>query len=289
MTYVFIVTTGTKAFYYSYTVGNNFSPSFTESNVLIGLTEPIPQMQTDFVKDGKYGLKILPNNDPNGGTRLQYFKALNSKLDIYANGRTFVLGSYTGASVSTGTNKPYEGSPTCLYTTTDGIDFTVAYMFGFSGARYRMAGGDIKPYARFKFGEDVDTTDLGAYSGGLSMKVRLNVVPSSSDINPDTKFEYLQEVSVTAATNASKGVFTVSDTSDIEVGDCVCITGSATGWEGLVNSTASTTSGGNGVFFMVTSKNGNNVTLATCVGNPHNPLFCTHCHAVNSAWNGVIL
>lgn len=294
MTYVFvIVTDNSKIYHYVYDVRTAFNPVFTESSVWIGIPGAMPQMQTDEVNpQGYHGLKILPNNDPDGGARLQYFKFLNTNVDLYNKSgyRELQMGGYTGVSISTGTNKPYEAAPTCLYSTTDGIDFYVTYMFGFSGSRYRMAGGSINQYPRYRFGEDLDTTLFGAYGGGLKMKVRLNVVPSSADINPATSFEFLQEVDITDATNAAKGVFTLSDASDVQLGDCVCITGAAAGgWGDLINGTASTTSGGNGVFFMVTSKSGNTVTLATCVGNPHNPLFCTHCHAVSPAWNGVIL
>lgn len=293
MVYVFvIVTDNSKIYSYTYDSRLAFSPTFTESSVWIGVSGDMPQMRTDAIKGGKYGLKILPNNDPESGARLQYFKFLNTNVDLYSRSgeRVFQLGGYTGVSIDSGVNKPYESAPTCLYTTTDGIDFYVTYMFGFSGSRYRMAGGSIVPYSRYRFGEDLDTSLFSSYAGGLKMKVRLNVVPSSDEINPEASFEYLEEVNIVAASNAAKGVFSLSDASGVQVGDCVCITGSAANeWGGLINSAASATSGGNGIFFMITSKDGNDVTLATCVGNPHNPLFCTHCHAVSPAWNGVIL
>lgn len=263
---------------------NNFV--FTKSKIWNAATGPMPQMVTSEQKDGNYALKILPG-------RITYFNFLNSPV-VYHGGsddNKLEFGSYTGSSITGNVNDPWKCAPSCLYSTYNGVDFYIKYMFGFSGARYKMSGSEtISSYPRYKFGEVINTSQFGAYNGGLKLKVRLNVVPSSYDINPDHSFDYRDELNITAATNAEQGVFTLSDASDIIVGDCVCITGTASGeWGSLANTSYPANDGGNGIFFMVTEKDGNNIKLATCIGNPHNPLFCTHIHATNEAWNGVVL
>lgn len=259
---------------------------FTKAKIWNALSDPMPQMVTNEQSAGKYALKILPN-------RIHYFNFLNSPVVYHglSGDNELVFGSYTGSAIEGGVNNPRHCAPTCMFTTADGENFYVKYMFGFSGARYKRAGSEtIYNYPRYKFGEDVNTSQFGVYGGGLKLKVRLNVVPSSANINPDHCFDYLDEIDITAATNAEQGVFTLSDASNVVVGDCVCITGTSTGeWSNLANTSYPINDGGNGIFFMVTEKEGNTIKLATCLGNPHNPLFCTHIHATNKAWNGVIL
>lgn len=289
--FIFIVLTTNSKIYSTRYSSADKSAVFSLSKVW-NLPIDMPQMVSNETSGIYKELRILPNGEFN---RLNYFEFLNSNLDhhIYSGKRVFEFGSYTGAEVN-GTplaNVPYAGVPSCLYSTDDGVNFYVNYMFGFSGRRFKKAGeAGTTNYPRFKFGEDIDTTSYGMYGGGLKAKVRLNIVPSSKEINPTDSFEYLTEVDITGVSNASKGVFTLSAISDIAVGDILTITGTASGNYGLMsNNAANANSGGNGKFFIVTSVSGNNVTLATCVGNPHNPLFCTHIHAINKAWNGVII
>lgn len=184
-------------------------------------------------------------------------------------------------------------STSCVFHTEDGENIYIQYMFGIPCGFVKKAGtSDYILNTATGYGDDLDTSGISAdYSTGLTIKKRINIIPSLAESDPTNIFEILDPVNITAFTKAKPAVATVSSATDIVAGNVVFIDGDASDaeWNELRNTTASATSGGNGRFYTVKSVSGNNLTLAETIGNPNNNLTPRHIHSLNFFANGIAI
>lgn len=195
------------------------------------------------------------------------------------------------ANYHTGTNAT--AVPSCVFQTEDGENIYIQYMFGIPCGSVKKAGtSDYIGNSATGYGDDLDTSEFtNDYVSGLTIKKRINIIPSLAQSDPTDIFEILAPVNVTAFTKAKPSVATVSSAAGIVAGNVVLIDGDASDadWNALRNTTASATSGGNGRFYTVKSVAGNQLTLAETIGNPNNNLTPRHIHSLNFFANGIAI
>lgn len=228
----------------------------------------------------------------NIASRSSYFSWFNSKLLLKSeNPNSLPFESVIFANYHVGSNDT--AAPSCVFHTSDGENIYIQYMFGIPCGSVKKAGtSDYIANAASGYGDDLDTTLItNAYVSGLTIKKRINIIPSLAESDPTDIFEILAPVDITAFTRAKPAVATVSSAAGIVAGNVVFIDGDASDaeWNELRNTTASATSGGNGRFYTVKSVAGNDLTLAETIGNPNNNLVPRHIHSLNFFANGIVI
>lgn len=183
--------------------------------------------------------------------------------------------------------------PSCMFSTENGKDIYVQYMFGANVKRAKIAGTtSYENGYLLGWGDTLDTSAFtNEYVSGLILKTRIPIIPSETEKEQTDLFEMGVDIAITAITKGLNPNVTVADASSIVAGDTIVITGDASDaeWNNLRNTTASAISGGNGRIYYVTSKSGNVLKLAESIGNPNNNLFCRHIHCVNPFGNGLMI
>ena len=219
--------------------------------------------------------------------RNRYFSWMGGNIWVRGLYGGFIFGNYPAPNtVSENT------APVASFFTIDGLNIYAMYMFGIEGRRVKKAGTTEYFTTPYAYGNPLNTSGFASdYQGGLTVKARTNIVPSSLELEPPAIFEFSMPVNVIGFTKGNPSVATVADSTNLIVGDVVCFDGDATDaeWNALRNQTATTTNGGNGKFYIITAKNGDAITLAEAIGNPNNNLTCTHIHSISEAANGFII
>lgn len=226
------------------------------------------------------------------GSRASQFVWFNSNVWLYHEWfEGFCFANYQNPSA------PNKAVSSCVFYTVDCENIYVKYMFGFNARRFKKAGtSDYITYSdvdggRIGYGDTLNTSAfVNAYSSGLTLRSRTQIVPSAAEPEPTDIFEYSSIRNVTGFSRTNPSIATVDDATDIEIGDVVLFGGDALDaeWNALRNTTASATYGGNGRYYMVTAKSGLNLTLAEAIGNPNNNLPAHHIHHINDTAGGII-
>jgi len=133
-----------------------------------------------------------------------------------------------------------------------------------------------------------------AGSGIYTIKQRTLVLPSINDKEPTNKFEYGSAVNVSSISGDSNGiVFTTASAHGLVEKDCIIVdfqsgvSPSNRTFDWMVNSSTSSTSGGNGVMFKVHVLSTTTFSVGMYIWNPDNNLPCRHIHALNRCKDGV--
>lgn len=135
----------------------------------------------------------------------------------------------------------------------------------------------------------------GSAGTGLYIaKRRTLVVPSATDKEPSTLFEYSNPLNVSSIVGTSSSIVVTTESAHgYNNGDCVLIglqdnvsiDGRTFDW--IVNSSADMTTGGNGVMFVAKNVTSTTFELTMYVGNPHANIPTRHIHALNRCKDGV--
>lgn len=181
----------------------------------------------------------------------------------------------------------------CVFGTQDGgRSWYTIYEFGGKdrlkvGSAYKNADGTI----------GIQLAQSGSVSSGVyEIKRRISIVPSSTDKEPSTLFEYDTAVNVSSISgNASSITVTTASAHGLVKGDAIVMgyqsgasaAGRAFDW--MVNDSADAVSGGNGILFKVDNVTANAFTLTLYIWNPDNNLPIRHIHALNKCKDGVSL
>lgn len=164
---------------------------------------------------------------------------------------------------------------------------------------YEFAGKD-----RLKVGQSYSAADgtiginlaqTGSVSDGVyKVKRRTIVVPTSSDKEPSTIFEYDNELNISSIVGTSSAItVTTASNHGMNNGDVVVIdyqdnvTANNRAFDWMVNSSADTTTGGNGIMFKVNNVSDTSFTLTMYIWNPNSGLPTRHIHAMNRCKDGV--
>lgn len=167
-------------------------------------------------------------------------------------------------------------------------------------AMYEFAGSD-----RVKIGQEyrgsqivcrgIPLVQTGSVTSGIyKIKRRSIIVPTADAKEPSNIFEYDSPINVSSIVgDGSSVVFTTEsahglsngDTIVVEYQDNVSSDGRAFDW--MVNSTTSTTSGGNGILIRVYGVTSNTFSATMYVWNPDSGLPIRHIHALNRCREGV--
>lgn len=133
-----------------------------------------------------------------------------------------------------------------------------------------------------------------AGSGIYTIKQRTLVLPSINDKEPTNKFEYGSAINVTSISGDSNSiVFTTASAHGLVEKDCIIVdfqsgvSGSNRAFDWMVNSSTSSTSGGNGVMFKVHVLSTTTFSVGMYIWNTDNNLPCRHIHAINRCKDGV--
>lgn len=264
---------------------------FLESKIWTLEGDEYKHPSLDNTKDpsGKHYKYYMPADI---GSRASQFVWFNANVWLYHEWyEGFCFANYQNPTT------PDKAVSSCVFYTVDCENIYVKYMFGFNARRFKKAGtSDYINYSdvdggRIGYGDKLNTSAYtNAYTSGLTLRSRTQIVPSAADLNPTNIFEYSTVRNVTGFSRANPAICTVDDAADIEIGDVVLFGGNASDaeWNSLRNTTASTTVGGNGRYYMVTAKNGLNLTLAEAIGNPNNNLPAHHIHHINDTAGGII-
>jgi hypothetical protein len=133
-----------------------------------------------------------------------------------------------------------------------------------------------------------------ASSGLYQVKRRTLIVPTASDKEPSSFFEYSTPVNISSIIGTSSAItvttesahgFSNGDAVVIEFQDNVAADNRTFDW--MVNGSTTATTGGNGILFKVTSVTTNAFSLKLYVHNTETNLPVRHIHAMNRCKDGV--
>ena len=174
------------------------------------------------------------------------------------------------------------------YFTEDGVNIYVQYQFGVYQKYYKIAGdNEVKERTgSYNIGDALDMTNFVGSPTAMTLSVRYNIIPTETTPMPSNRFEYESPIAIT---NISGQTITLADASTLRLGDTVVLKGTATGdFEKILNNDASGSNGGN-CCFVVSSIDGNDITLADAIGNPNVNLMCRHLHGISPFGQGVVI
>lgn len=179
----------------------------------------------------------------------------------------------------------------CVFGSQDGgRSWYNMYEFGDTG---RNKQGEIYRATNGTIGITI-SQEGNASSGLYNVKRRTIVVPSVSDKEPSTLFEYDNALNISfivgtssaiTVTTASAHGLSNGDTIVIGLQDGVSLNDRTFDW--MVNSGANETSGGNGILFKVKNVTSTTFELTMYIWNPHTNLPIRHIHALNKCKDGV--
>lgn len=180
------------------------------------------------------------------------------------------------------------GARICVFATDDGgRQWYNKYEFGAKG------------YTVTNWGNDINTSGLASAYTANSFKVvrRSNVPPSAAAKEPATLFSFNPAYTSIIAdiTMASCAVVTTAKNHDLSSGNIVLIQDNSESadvspdWDWMRNDTASETSGGNGMLFMVEKVDATSFKLHEYVHNPNSNLPVRHIHHINRIKDGWIV
>lgn len=131
-------------------------------------------------------------------------------------------------------------------------------------------------------------------SGVYNIRRRTLVIPSSSDKEPSTVFEYENAINVSSIVGTSDGItFTTASAHGFNNGDAIVVgfqsgvSANSRDFDWMVNSGVDDTSGGNGILLVVSSVTTTTFVVSLYIWNPDNGLPVRHIHALNRCKDGV--
>lgn len=172
------------------------------------------------------------------------------------------------------------------------------------GGRTWYAMYEFANQERVKMGSTYQSADatigiILAQEGNASaniynVKRRSIIVPSGTDKEPSTLFEYGNAINISSIVGTTSGIivttesahgFSKGDTIVIGLQENVSLDGRVFDW--LVNSNADGTTSGNGVLFKVGNVTSTTFVLTMYINNPDSNLPVRHIHALNKCKDGV--
>ena len=162
---------------------------------------------------------------------------------------------------------------------------------------YEFAGKDrlhTETYVSAENGRGVPLKLVGTASSGLyKVKRRIINVPYAEAKEPQTIFDYEAAKDVSAINGTSDSIIFTVPSHGLSSGDCIVVeyqTGVSDGnrtFDWMVNPTADSNSGGNGVLFKVTKITDDTFQVTLYIWNPDGDLPIRHIHALNLCKDGV--
>ena len=187
-------------------------------------------------------------------------------------------------------NAGTEPSRTCVFGTQDGGRNWYC-MYEFAG-KDRCHVNDNYVAADGAIG--IPLAQTGSVSDGVyCIKRRIINVPDSTVKEPSVLFEYDEPVNVSNIVGDSSGIIFTVASHGLAAGDCIVVdfqndvSANNRAFDWMVNSSASSTDGGNGILFKVTDVTSDTFKVTLYIWNPDSNLPIRHIHALNRCKDGV--
>lgn len=231
----------------------------------------------------------------NIGLRARFWRAMANGV----NTNPFIyMGGYITDNLFTmiGTYRSNEGvnpTRTCVFGTQDG-GRSWYNMYEFAGKERIKRGGS---YVSADGTEGIKLAQTGnATSGIYNVKRRTLNIPSAADKEPATLFEYGAAINITSIVGTSNDItVTTESVHNYQKGDAVIIglqenvSLDSRDFDWMVNSSANTTTGGNGIIFVVNDVTETSFTLMQYIWNTESNLPVRHIHSLNLCKDGVTI
>jgi hypothetical protein len=138
------------------------------------------------------------------------------------------------------------------------------------------------------FGQ-IDTSNVGAFDGAITIQKIDLVIPSPENTDPDEPFVLGSEMAVQSISNELNPTVTINGHS-LKVGNRVVFKGGSTNFDWLLNNNHTENTAGNGQVYRVTAvTDENNIKVEPLAANVNTNLKTWHVHGVNRIKEGWIM
>lgn len=259
-------------------------PAISQAN---GYGNTVGFPATNRVNSASKGLDI--------GLRARFWRTDMDNADANS---FYYMGGYIADNLFTmvGTYRSNKGTNpcrTCMFGTQDGGRSWYC-MYEFAGKDRLKVGSS---YVSADGSVGITLAQSGnAGSGIYTIKRRTLIVPDATNKEPSALFEYGSTINASSIVGTSSSItVTTSSAHGLSNGDVVVVdfqsgqSANNRDFDWMVNESADTTSGGNGIMFKVNNVTSTSFVLTMYVWNPDSNLAVRHIHALNRCKDGVAI
>ena len=187
-------------------------------------------------------------------------------------------------------NKSSAPCRTCVFATDDGGEnWYCNYEFAASYTRVKE-GDNIHIVHDTTAVQGIDLAVTASIDPNWDIRRRIIVVPCNIDKEPEGMFIYDGDNIITSIVGTDSGItVTTASAHGYTTGDVVVVSGEAKGspLDFMLNNTATSTSGGNGVLFIIQKIDDISFNIQQYYANPDSNLPARHIHCLNKNKDGV--